>query len=122
MLWRVAMPSPVEWTSSTICPASVWPPVGPGAALVLHGDELAQLVLGAGLGRKETRTPWAVSARWVIARAASCCQRSLCAARPAEVREQATGTAPVCSVVTGCVVMVCLRVGVRELVAGHRRC
>ena len=87
---KVATPSAVERTSSTIVPASR------STVQVAHGQHLASTATMArssssAPGRKQTRRPPAVSVRSVIARAISCSQRLPCVVRSAGVREQATG-------------------------------
>ena len=86
------MPPAVERTSSTIVPAFR------STVQVAHRQHSVSIATRArssssapGSERKQMRRPSTISARSVIARATSRCQRSPWTDRPAEVRVQATG-------------------------------
>jgi MerR family transcriptional regulator, redox-sensitive transcriptional activator SoxR len=107
------MPGPAERTSSTEAPAFV------STVQVAHeqhsGSTATSLRSSSstpGSGRKDMRRPSDVWVHSVMALAMSRSQRPACAARPAEVRVQATGTVPpawpevVCDVVMIAIVVV----------------
>ena len=94
---RVAMPGPVERTSSTGAPAFV------STAQAAHGQHLFSTATSLrsssstpGSSRKDNRRPSGVSVRSVRVTAMSRSQLAACAARSAGVRQQATGTVPPC--------------------------
>jgi Major Facilitator Superfamily len=92
---RVAIPGPVERTSSTGVPATI------STAQAAHEQQsfstatsLRSSSSTPGSGRKDMRTPSAIWVYSVMARAMSRSQRSACAARSDESSVQATGAAP----------------------------
>jgi Lrp/AsnC family leucine-responsive transcriptional regulator len=110
---KVATPSAVERTSRTI------DPLAGSTVQVAHEQHSVSTATRArssssvpGPGRKLRRRPSAVSARSVSARAISCAQRVLWAARSAELSVQATGVLSVMTVPPG----------KGRLVTSQRRC
>jgi MerR, DNA binding len=88
------MPGPAERTSSTVAPAFVFTvQVAHEQHSVSTATSLRSSSSTPGSGRKDMRRPSDVWVHSVMA-PASPSQRPVCAARPADVRVQATGTVP----------------------------